>query len=122
MKWALHRRRGRRAEGAVIDGIHQHADAEHVGCQDELLALGIADLADAGEPVDGGKPFLRGGFDIAHETVKMLHQRHHDLAQARIGDLAPALNGQIGQIFFGYESHGRSLEWRQLRSRGFNGL
>jgi len=89
----------------VIDAVHQHAHPEHVGSEDELLALVRTQLAGAGEPVDGGHPFLLGRLDLAHEGMQMRDQRAHDMAQPRVGNGLPALAHDIGQVRLGHEWH-----------------
>ena len=49
-------------------------------------------------------------LDVAHEAVQVLDQRLHDLAQARIGDVLPALQRHVGEVVFGYVGHGHLLE------------
>ena len=46
-----------------------------------------------------------GRLDVAHEGVQVLDQRSHDLAQARIGNVLPALEHDVGQVFFGDVGH-----------------
>jgi len=70
--------------------------------QNEFLPLVVAHLAGAGEPVDRREPFGRRRLDVAHEAVQMLDRGHHHLAQPRVGDIAPALGGEIGQVGFGH--------------------
>jgi hypothetical protein len=42
----------------------------------------------------------------------MLDQGLHDLAQARIGNILPALERDVGQVVFGYV--GMVISWNQL--------
>jgi hypothetical protein len=60
--------------------------------------------------VDPGRPFRLRRLDIAHEAVEMLDQRLHDLPQARIGNVLPALKHHIGEVVFGHIGHGCLLE------------
>ena len=102
---------GRRsARPAMIDRVDQHAHAEHVRGEDEFLPLLRAQLAGAGEPIDRDRPFRLRRLDVAHEAVEMLDQGLHDLAQARIGNVLPALQRDVGQVVFGYVGHGHLLE------------
>ena len=101
----------------MVDAIDQHRNTEHVRGQDEFLALGIADLTGAGEPIDGREPFLLGRLDLAHEGMHVLDERGHDLAQTRIGNVAPALDRQIGQVLLRHEGHIVSPEWLLWRGR-----
>ena len=95
---------------AMIDRIHQHAHAQHVGGHDEFLPLARAHLPGAGQPVDRGCPFRLRRLDFVHEAVEMLDQRLHDLPQARIGNVLPALKHHIGEVVFGHIGHGCLLE------------
>jgi hypothetical protein len=102
MKKAFDRRRRRRlALQAMVDRINEHADAKHIGRENEFLALIAAHLAGAREPIDRRRPFRLGRLDLADEGVKMRDQRRHDLAQTRIGNIGPALLDDIGQILLG---------------------
>src|SRR4029077_11230005 len=113
--------RRRLAGLAMIDRIDQHAHAQHVGGHDEFLSLLRAHLPGPGQPVDRGRPLRLRRLDVAHEAVEMLDQRLHDLPQAGIGNLLPALKHHIGEVLFGHIGHGRLLEsvlfesfWRDL--------
>ena len=94
----------------MIDRVDQHAHTQYVRGEDEFLPLLGGQLAGAGEPIDRGRPFRLRRLDLAHETVQVLDQRLHDLAQARIGDVLPALQRYIGEVVFGYVGHGHLLE------------
>ncbi len=107
---SLNRARGRFARPAMVDRIDQHAHAQHVRGEDEFLPLLRAQLAGAGEPIDRGRPFGLGRLDVAHEPVEVLDQGLHDLPQARIGNVLPALQRDIGQVVFGHIGHGCLLE------------
>ena len=50
------------------------------------------------------------GSIFVHEAVQMLDQRLHDLPQARIGNVLPALKHHIGEVVFGHIGHGCLLE------------
>jgi hypothetical protein len=111
----------------MIDRVNQHAHAQHVRGEDEFLPLLRGQLAGAGEPIDRGCPFRLRRLDVAHEAVQVLDQRLHDLAQARIGDVRPALQRHVGEVVFGYVGHGHLLEavvpacWRvSYRGREFH--
>ena len=87
----------------MLDRVRQHVHAQHVGGHDEFLTFARAHLPGAGQPVDRGCPFLLRRLDFVHEAVqKMLDQRLHDLPQARIGNVLPALKYHIGEVVFGY--------------------
>ena len=53
-----------------------------------------------------------GRLDVAHEAVQVLDQRLHDLPQARIGNVLPALERDVGQVVFGHVGHGCLLQSR----------
>ena len=97
-----HRGLGRRPGTAVIDRIDQHRHAEHIGEQDELLALVVALLPGGGEELDRFEPFLLGQFDFAHEVVQMPDQALHDPAKARVGVIGKARDHRVGQLGFNF--------------------
>lgn len=70
--------------GAVIDGVHQDADPERVGQQDELLAAVVAHLADACEELDGLQPLRLSGLHLADEGVQVADQTRDDRFQSRV--------------------------------------
>jgi hypothetical protein len=109
----LHRRRRRAARQAVVDGIYQHGDAEHVRRQDEFLALVVAHLAGAGQPVDGGEPFRLRRLDLADEGVEVLDKRRHHLPEPRVRDVLPALQRNLSEVLFGHVCH-RSLPFIRM--------
>ena len=98
--------RGRRAVGqAMIDGVDEDGDAEHVRHENEFLALVVAHLADAREEIDAGEPFAFRRFNFADEPVQVLDERGDDFAQPRVGRLVEAFGGQGGDVLFGRVSH-----------------
>jgi hypothetical protein len=66
----------------VVDGLHQHRDAEHVGEQDELLPRAVALVAGGGEKRDRLRPLALGELDILDERVQVPNQRPQDLPAA----------------------------------------
>ena len=72
-------RRRRSAGQAMVDTVHQHADADDVGGQDEFLPLVGREFSGAGQPFDGGHPFLLGRLDVPDERMQVRDQRLHDL-------------------------------------------
>ena len=56
----------------MVERDDHHRQAEHVGEQDELLALVVALLADRGEELDALEPFLLGELHVAREGVQVL--------------------------------------------------
>jgi hypothetical protein len=111
MKGAEHRGRGGPFRVPVIDGIHQHRDAERIGKQDEFLPLLVAGMAGLREKPDGLKPFRLGQLDLADEVVQMPDERRHDRAQPGIGRRLQALLDGIREVVIGEISH-HSLLWR----------
>lgn len=67
----------------MVEADDQHAQAEHVGGKDELLALVVAEPAGGRQPLDRPHPLLFGQFDLAGEGVQMLYERGHQLGEAR---------------------------------------
>ena len=61
--------------------IDEHGDAEDVGEEDELLAPGVADLAGAGQEVDAQAPLLLRQPHLADESVQVMDEAAHHLAQ-----------------------------------------
>ena len=67
--------RGRAAWAAIVDGVDQHAHAQHVGGEDEFLPLLRAQLAGAGEPIDRGRPIpTASARSRAREAMHVLDQ------------------------------------------------
>src|SRR5580698_2590548 len=93
----------------VIDRIDQHADAEHVGHQDEFLTLFVTQLAGARQKIDRDGPFFLRRFNHADESVGVFDHRLHHLLQPRIRDVAPAFAHHIGQVAFCHVRHRRLL-------------
>jgi hypothetical protein len=115
MEGTEYRGRGGAFRVAVVDGIHQHRDAEGIGEEDELLSLVVAGVAGLREKPDGLKPLLLAQFDLADEVVQMPDERRHEHPQSGIGRrLQPLLDG-IREVVVGEVSH------RLLLCRGTNG-
>ncbi|MOA52492.1 hypothetical protein D3C78_1757950 [compost metagenome] len=85
----------------MIDGIHQHGQADHIREQDEFLAhRTIAFLAGVGEETDALQPFFLGQFHFAGEGVEVAYQPLHQLAQARVGRIGEGGDGLRGDSGF----------------------
>ncbi len=69
--------------------------------EDELLALVVALVADRGQELDRLEPFGAGRLHFADEAVQVLDRRLHHLAQARVGNVLPALQHGFGELFAG---------------------
>ena len=91
-------------------------EAEHVGGEDELLALLVADLAGALEPLDRGHPLGLGEPHLAGEVVEVLHQPGEQLAGALVVGGAPPLLRELGDVVLGDQLHGPAF--RQLAGEG----
>ncbi len=63
---------------AVVNGIHQHGDAQGIAEQNEFLPLIRAELASGGQKVDGHVPLGFGQLDFPDKTVQVFDQRAHD--------------------------------------------
>ena len=96
-----HGRLGRHAELPVADRLGQHRQAEHVGQEDELLAVVVALLPGPGEEVDRLLPLGDRQLDLAGERVQVLHERGQDLPQPRVGLRAEALDDGLGRRLLG---------------------
>ena len=79
-----HGRLGGPAGVAVVDADDLHREAEHVGEQNELLALVVGDVARAGEEVDPGEPLLLGERTSAAKAWRW-RTRVCRISRARIG-------------------------------------
>ena len=66
----------------------EHAEADDVREQNELLALVVALLANGGEEVDACAPLLDGDVGLAGKVVQVANQRRHDLEETRIRGVA----------------------------------
>ena len=106
MERPLDRARRRAGVQAVVDRVHQHAHAEHVGHQDEFLAFAGAQMTGTGEEVDRREPLGVGRLDLAHERMQVLDGGAHDLPQPRVGNGGPALADDVGEVLFGHIRHG----------------
>ncbi|MNF85449.1 hypothetical protein D3C84_678420 [compost metagenome] len=96
-----HRGLGGGLTGAVVDGVHQHGQAEHIRQQDEFLAHdAIAHLSGVGEKADAVQPFVLGQLHLAGEGVQVAHQALQNLAQARVGGIAEGRDGPGGNPGF----------------------
>jgi hypothetical protein len=104
------RRRGR--VEAVVQLHDEHREPEHVGGEDELLALLVADLAGPVEPLDSGHPLGLGQPDLTGEVVEVLHQRLEQLAAALVVRGAPARPGELGDVVLGDQLHRGSFRQR----------
>jgi hypothetical protein len=91
---------------AVVDVVDQHADAHHVGGEDELLAFVVALVPDRGEELDRLEPLLAARLHLGHEGMQVLDRRLHHLAQARIRDVLPALQYGFRKVVAGDKGHG----------------
>jgi len=89
----------------VVHLDDEHRETQHVGGEDELLALLVADLPGAVEPLDRGHPLGLGEAHLAREAVQVPHERREDLRQAGVLGRAPPLDGQVGDVVFGDELH-----------------
>ena len=108
-------RRRRAAGQAMVDTVHQHADADDVGGQDEFLALVGREFSGAGQPFDGGHPFLFGRLYVADEGMKVTDHGLHDLAQPGILHRIPSIEHDVGDVAFRDVGHGILL-WFDLRA------
>ncbi len=100
--------RGRGGAGrlAGVHHHHQHRQAQHVGEQDELLALVVRDLAGGGQELDRRHPLLAGQLDLLGEGVQVLDGGGHQLGHARRMAGRPPLDGDVGDAVLGHEGHG----------------
>ncbi len=96
MKWSHHRRRRRASGKPVVDRVDQHADAEHVGEENEFVPLFGRELPRLREPVHGGQPLVLLQVHFADKAVQMLDERLHDLTEPRRVARFPAFQGKIG--------------------------
>ena len=103
-----HRRLGGAGHGLVVERNDHHRKTEHVGEQDELLALVVALLADRGQELDAFEPFLLGQLHLARERVQVLHRGGHDLPQAGVLGLLQPRDDGVGQGVFVELAHGTS--------------
>ena len=75
---------------AVVELHDEHAQPEHVGREDELLALLVGRLSRRGQPLDRGDPLRLGELDRAREVVQVAHQRGQQLGGARVARGRPS--------------------------------
>jgi hypothetical protein len=68
---AEHRGRSRVGVLSVVAADDEHRQAQHVGQQDELLALVVGDVTRPGQEVDPGEPLVFGQVDFGGERVQM---------------------------------------------------
>src|SRR3954470_3359332 len=78
IKRAQNRGLGRAVAFAMIDGIDQHRNPEHIGQQDELLPARAALLANAGQEIDGVTLLVKGEIGFADELVQRSNQFLHE--------------------------------------------
>jgi hypothetical protein len=96
---------GRALAFAVIDGIDQHRDAEHVGEQDEFLPAGRAFLADSGEEIDRIFPFGESEIGLSNEGVQRFDQLFHQELDPRFLHFLETLDnggGEFGLVELGH--------------------
>jgi hypothetical protein len=106
-------RLGRVSVDLVADRDRLHRCAEHVGQQDELLALVVRHVPDVSEELDAPLPFHLGQADFPQEGVQMPGQRLHQEPQPRIARV-----GERGDNLLGEFSLTRCLVGRHFGSRG----
>jgi hypothetical protein len=107
-----HRGLGRARLGLVVERYDHHRKAEHVGEQDELLALVVALLADGGHELDALEPFLLGELHLARECVQVLHRGGHDFLEALVLRLAEPLDDLGGERVLVELAHASLLAWK----------
>jgi hypothetical protein len=104
---AEHGGRRRLRVEAVVHLDDEHRQPEHIGGEDELLPLLVADLAGGGQPLHRGHPLGLGQPHLPREVVQVPHERGHQLGQARVLRRRPALHREIGDVVLGDQLHGR---------------
>ncbi len=100
---------GARGGAQLVEHHHHHRGAQRVRQQDELLAPVVAGLADGGEELDAGHPFVGLQVDLADEGMQVLDQRLHDAREARVGRAVQALQRGPGQFVGVRWGHGACL-------------
>jgi hypothetical protein len=72
---------------AIVQETYQRGDSERAGHQDDFVVGVGGAFADLDQDGGGFAELRLGQPDVADKAVEMLDQRHHDLAQPRIGRL-----------------------------------
>ena len=80
----------------VVEDRDQRREAEQVREQDHLVLLRARGLPDTQQEVEAGLELLLGGTRLANESVQVLHEARHDLAQPRIGRARHRLQDDLG--------------------------
>ena len=107
---AEHGRLGGHAELPVGDRLGQHRQPEDVRQQDELLALVVALVTDAGQEVDRLLPLGDRQLDVAGERVQVPDERGQDLAQPGVRVRREGLDDCVSRGFLGeIGSHGDEI-------------
>jgi hypothetical protein len=74
----------------VIYGVNQHRHPKNVGQQDVLLPPVVAHVPNCSEEFYALQPLLVGGFDVLDESMQVLDESAHHLAQTRVDVLSHA--------------------------------
>src|SRR4051812_20984987 len=90
VKRPKHRGLGGALAVAMIDGIDQHGNAEHVRQQNEFLPARAALLADAGQEIDRVTPFVESEIRLADEVMQRPDQFLHQEFDSRVRRLLEA--------------------------------
>ena len=88
---------------AVVDRVHQHRDAGHVGEKDELLPPVGAHVAGGGQELDRLEPLGLGRLDFLDGGVEVAGEDGHDLGEALVLRLGVAGDDDLGGGGFGEE-------------------
>jgi hypothetical protein len=102
---------GRARGRLVVERHHHHRQPQHVGEQDELLALVVAHFAGGGQELDALEPLFLGQVDLARERVQVLHQALHQLLEAGILDVLQARDHRFGQCVLVELAHRAGLSF-----------
>ncbi len=74
------RRLGRACRQRVLERVDEHRQSQRVRPQDPLLAAFVGDLARAREDLDRPPPLVLRQLDLAHERVRVAHERLQHLS------------------------------------------
>ncbi|MNE59632.1 hypothetical protein D3C80_1547420 [compost metagenome] len=84
---------------------HEGGQAQRIREKDEFLACRRTDLAHCSQEFDAFLPLWLGEFGLTSESVKVLNQAGHDLAQARVISVGVSSQNGLGNSVFVQISH-----------------
>ena len=93
-----------RSRLGLLNGHHQHGDAQGIGQQDELLAFFVTHLARLSQELDTGHPFFGRDLHLLHKGMGVLDEGGHHFFEPGLFAVGHAGDDGLGEVL-GFELH-----------------